>query len=121
MKEVREIKNLQSQHKKLLLEAEFLKIQLQNIQDEYIFKKKQADEIRIEMLKAAKTETIKVSEHAILRYLERVKGLNIEEIEKEIVSEEIIKFVEQLGGSGQYPNKGFNVLMKNFTVTTITV
>jgi hypothetical protein len=49
-----------------------------------------------------------------------VQGIKTEDIEKQILSENVLKLVEQLGGSGSYPNENFNVVMKNFTVTTIT-
>ena len=71
------------------------------------------------MAKLENKETLKVSEHAILRYLERVKVYNIEEIEKIILSDSVKGLVEKLGGNGTYPNEGFSVVMKNHTVTTI--
>jgi len=54
-----------------------------------------------------------------MRYFERVKGFNIIDIEKEILTDEVLDLVDKLGGTGGYPNKDFKVLMKNFTVTTV--
>jgi len=62
---------------------------------------------------------IHVSEHAIIRYFERVKGFDMEQIEKEILSAPIIDLIEKLGGSGSYPGEGYSVVMKDFTVITI--
>ena len=119
MKEARKIKGLKSQLKIMQGDAESLKIDLANKQKEYIAKKNMIQAMKEEISKFEENREIVVSEHAIGRYLERVKGINIAEIEKEILTEEVLKMVEKLGGSGGYPNKDFKVLMKNFTVTTI--
>lgn len=74
---------------------------------------------QLKKLKAANRELI-VSQHAIVRYFERVKGFDIAAIEKEILSSSVVKMIETLGGNGTYPNEnGFSVIMQNFTVTTI--
>lgn len=118
MNEIRQIKKLQSQLNTMIADAEVLKIEVANKQREYDLKNRAIKKMKAEIQKA-NTQTPKVSEHAIVRYFERVRGFNIEEIEKEILSEKVLSFIEQLGGNGEYPNEGFSVLMKNFTVTTI--
>lgn len=63
---------------------------------------------------------LKVSEHAILRYFERVKGYDIKAIENEILSSEIMNMTKTLGDTGKFPHKeGFTVVMAKGTVTTI--
>lgn len=63
---------------------------------------------------------LRVSEHAMLRYLERAKGINIEALEAEILTEGIRKLVGVLGGNGEYPHEsGHSLKMKNYTVTTV--
>ena len=119
MKEVRQYKQLQSHLNTMLGDADALKIEVANKQREYNQKLKAIEKLKNEMAKLNNKESLKVSEHAIVRYFERVKGFDIEQVEKEILSEQVIKLVEQLGGNGQYPNEGFSVVMKNYTVTTI--
>ncbi len=119
MKEARKIKGLKSQLKIMEGDAEALKIDIANKQREYNAKRNKIKSLKEDIDKFEKNGSIKVSEHAIVRYFERVKGFNISDIEKEILNEEVLKMVEQLGGNGGYPNKGFKVLMKDFTVTTI--
>lgn len=63
--------------------------------------------------------SVSVSDHAILRYFERVLGYDLEEIEKKIATEALIEFVETLGGSGRFPVSDFQVCMKNNVVTTV--
>jgi len=66
-----------------------------------------------------KKDTI-ISEHAYLRYFERVLGYDLEKIGKEILSEDILKMMETLGSSGKYPNqKGYRLVIKNNVVVTI--
>lgn len=115
-------KELKSYLSKLTGELEALKIESTNKKREVREKidviKSVSD--RIEKLKSKKA--LQVSEHAILRYLSRVKNIDIEEIKKEILSEDIIKMQETLGSSGQFPNKnGYGVVFKDGVVTTIIV
>lgn len=73
--------------------------------------------IKIEQLK--KKEVI-VSEHAILRYLERVEGVDIEKIKERILNEEFKKAYNVLG-DGKYPieNKFFVRVKGNVIVTVL--
>jgi len=119
MKEVRLLKQLQSQDKKIEAEEEALKAEVAAKQRELSLKRAERERLKEKMVGLDGNGKIKVSEHALVRYFERVKGYNLAEIEKEIVSEEILRMVETLGGTGKYPNKDYSVVMKNFTVTTI--
>ena len=120
IKDVRKLKQIQSQLNQLSGDAEALKIEVAAKQKEYEQKLEAVRRLKKEISKLD-DETLKVSEHAIVRYFERVKGYDISEIEKEILSESVIKLVEQLGGNGSYPNENFSVVMRNYTVTTVTV
>jgi chromosome segregation ATPase len=65
-----------------------------------------------------KNKNVIVSEHAILRYLERIKGMNIEEIKKEMLDgkESQIKFA----GSGKIGINGYTIVFKNNVVVSVT-
>ncbi|MEL4307389.1 hypothetical protein [Joostella sp. CR20] len=119
MKEVRIIKGLKSQLKTLEADAEILKLELSNKQKEYVSKLEAVKNLKEKISNLDSSNTLKVSEHAIIRYFERVKGYDISEIENEILSNEVVSLVQKLGGTGGYPSGGFKVLMKNYTVTTI--
>lgn len=116
MKEAREIKKLRTQLKSLDFEIKDIHEILANYQRTYESKKKQREEIFKQIQEH--DMKLKVSEHAILRYLERVRGLNIEEIEAEILSESIVKSHQTLG-DGTYPNGDYKVIIKGNNVTTI--
>ena len=47
-------------------------------------------------------KSITVTEHAILRYLERVEGIDMEAVKKSIVSEKTLQMISKLG-PGYYP------------------
>lgn len=60
------------------------------------------------------------SEHSLLRYLERVKGYDIEGLKKEILNSDVLKMIEKLGKNGTYPHKdGYSIILRNNIVTTI--
>lgn len=119
MRDVRKVKALQSQLKNMISDSEILKIELSNKQKDYTLKLSNIKKLKQEIDKLNSSTELNVSEHAIVRYFERVKGFDIEEIKKEILTKQIISQVEVLGGTGKYPNQDFSVVMKEFTVTTI--
>jgi hypothetical protein len=59
-----------------------------------------------------------VSEHAILRYLERVKGVDIAAIQAEILSADVIEQIKVIG-SGKFPQDGYHVVVRKGTVITV--
>jgi translation initiation factor 2B subunit (eIF-2B alpha/beta/delta family) len=119
MNDVRKIKQLQSQLNILISDAEVLKIEVSSKQREYNQKLQAINKLQEVIDSLNNNSNIKISEHAIIRYMERVKGLDISEIEKEILTEEVLVLIEKLGGSGKYPVKDFQIVMKDYTVTTI--
>ena len=62
---------------------------------------------------------VSVSDHAIVRYLERVKGMDIKAIRKEILPKHMSKAVSQLG-NGFYPvGDTHRVRVKGGVVVTV--
>lgn len=82
-----------------------------------------AEEVRSKLQKEVdriKTNgNIKVSEHAMLRYIERVKGINLDALENEIVTDKLKTMVDSLGGSGKFPIDECTVVMNNHIIVTI--
>ena len=59
---------------------------------------------------------MQVSDHAVVRYLERVMGININKLKKEILS----KLPRHTGVSCKYPvGNGCRAVIHNDTVTTV--
>jgi chromosome segregation ATPase len=59
-----------------------------------------------------------VTEHAKLRYLERVKGINMVELEKEILGENLREQIKILG-SGRFNMNGYRLIVKNNSIITV--
>ena len=71
-------------------------------------------------LKEIRPRAVTVSDHAVLRYLERESGVDVQAIKDSILqSPALAGFVEMSGGSGKMPINGYQVVMKNYTVVTI--
>lgn len=120
IKDSQKIKGFTTHLNRLKAEAEILKIQVSSKNKEYNDKLVEINKIQKEIDKLSSTKSFRVSEHAIVRYFERIKGFNIQEIEDEILSKEILEMSETLGGNGKYPNKkGYHVVMKDNCVVTI--
>ena len=61
-----------------------------------------------------------VSEHAMLRYIERVLGIDLKEIERRILTDEV-KEQYKIVGNGRFPiNDEFRALIRDNVVVTIT-
>jgi archaellum component FlaC len=119
IKDTQALKGLKTQLSKLLGEADSLKLELGNKNREYNHKLENIKKLKDKIKSIESTKEFKVSEHAIVRYFERIKGYNIEEIEKEILTESIKQSAEILGGNGKYPNDGYHVVMKDYCIVTI--
>lgn len=113
-------KELQSQLQKTLGEAEALKVEIAQKQREYAAKQTAAKEIEQRLDAANKSSTITVTEHAILRYQERVQKVDTQKIKEEPLSPDILQMIATLGGSGKYPHKnGYHVIVKNNVVVSV--
>ena len=113
------LKQLTTQLQKATAEAEAIKIEIAGQHKELSLKLEKIAELKTAIAKIQQEKKVAVSEHAILRYLERVKGLDIAKIKSEILTPEIMGYAEKLG-DGEYQNNGFTLIIKNYTVVTIT-
>lgn len=95
MKQERTIKGLTSQVKQLRGDVNALQVYISNKQSELDLKLKQVISIENKIKKLDNNKTCKVSEHAIVRYFERVKGFNIDEIRAEILSQEVLELIRE--------------------------
>lgn len=73
----------------------------------------------IARLEELKPRAIRVSDHAVLRYLERKAGIDVEAIRRSILESNLPTMVATLGGSGKFPINGYQVVLKDYTVVTI--
>lgn len=59
-----------------------------------------------------------VSEHAMLRYIERELGIDMEELQERILPKKIMKSISSFG-NGEFPIGDHKVVIKNNTVVTV--
>lgn len=121
MKESHLLKQFQSQLNKLEVEVESIKSEISLKNKEMNLKQKSIQELREKIQTLGKKKTPIISEHALLRYLERVQGIDLTAITSEILTPSLLELIDRLGTSGQYPvkEKGFSVKLKNNVVVTI--
>lgn len=121
MSNISKIKHLRSQLKDMIPEAEVLKNDYINRQKLYSNKVNQIKQIKKQIEDLENVKDIQLSEHAILRYLERVEGFDIDKIQNIIITEELKEQVETLGGNGVFPlgKTGNTIRLKNYTIVTI--
>ncbi len=112
------IKALKSRFQKLEEECAILKIELNNVHRSYDLKRKQLKELKLKIDNFEEQE-ISVSDHAIVRYLERIDNLDIDNIKQRILSQEVLVLIEKLGKNGRYPNQDFQIVLKNGVVITV--
>lgn len=114
-----ELKGYQSQLAKAKADAEVLKSAVSDAQRKYTLAVNQVKglEDKIAALQESTVEPI-VSEHAMLRWLERVNGLNLEAVRNVILDDgtsALIKFTK----NGRIKKDGHTLVIKNNTVVTV--
>lgn len=112
-------KNIKSQLSALRSDIESWKIQIALLQKELNLKTKTYDQLSEKLKELDNSDNITISDHAIVRYFERVKGDNMDEIRNKILPPEVVAMIKTLGGNGTYPNDGFSIVVKNHNVITI--
>lgn len=119
MKKNNTLRTLRDQLKAVKKEREKYKVKLDLIQKEYESRNKTVKILEKTIKNAGQKKSITVSDHARLRYLERIKGIDIDQIDKEILDDKTVSLIKQLGGTGTYPNNSFRLKLKDYTVVTI--
>jgi len=116
---MKDVPKLKARLSKAQTEAELLKAELTQKQHAYQSARELVKKFETALENLSKRKDITISDHARLRFLERVDHINLEVLESRILSPEVVKLIEQLGGTGVYPSYDFKVVLKNYTVVTI--
>lgn len=112
------LKQLQSQKAKIEADKEALRIQQSNLNRESSLKDEELAQLDMRITQCT-TGTLTVSEHAILRYAERVMGLDVNQIISQILTPDVRGLHARLG-SGEYPlSDKFSLRIKNNVVVTV--
>lgn len=112
------LKTLLRREKELLSEIEDIKRTKKDIERNLGSKTKKLEVIRNQI--AGCQKEVIVSEHAILRYIERVLGIDIEEVRKIIVDDDTEILIKNL--KPHKINRGeYSIIVENNTVTTVII
>ena len=115
-----ELKKLNTLQVKLQSEIEAIKIEREILNNKLQNAERNLGKIREEIKKLKEGNKIIVSEHAMLRYIERVLGIDLKEIERRILTDEV-KEQYKIVGNGRFPiNDEFRALISDNVVVTIT-
>lgn len=117
-KDSQELKQLQTRKIKLEVEIEQLNTDQKQAQKDFAEAKKKLDSVDCQ-IKALKVKNIVISEHAILRFLERKFNLDLEDIEAQIMSKDIEAQIKAMG-NGKYPvGGGLRIVVKDGTIVSV--
>jgi len=111
------LKALETKHKDLQTKRNLVIENTKELQLEASSLKKKMGQIRYQISELQDKSELVVSEHAMLRYIEVVLGIDLEELSLKITEGQKEK-IKSLG-DGKYTNKDFTLVVKNNTVTTI--
>ena len=68
------------------------------------------------------SDTLKISDHAIVRYMERIMNVDMSEVRSKILTEMVDKAYSGLKTSGEYPTgNGYSVIIKKGVITTVVI
>lgn len=64
-----------------------------------------------------------ISEHAVYRYMQRVQGVNTDEIREQMLTPQALDLLDKMGwADGTYPaGQGYSLVVKDGTIVTIYV
>jgi|GEM_PF-1939632 len=73
---------------------------------------------KIKYIKSIPTDT-QVSDHAIVRYIERVKGINLDDIKNDILTDSVKRNINKVGDCKITTNDGNYIIVRNNIVVSI--
>lgn len=87
------------------------KVRLDKIKDI----KKQLEKLK----KKNQPAEITISDHALIRYMERILGADVKELKNKLITDNLKNQVSTLGPNGTYSAGEYKVILKNNVVVTI--
>lgn len=116
--EVKNIKDLQIEKDTLITDIMRLKENIEVLQKEFNVKNADLNMCIVKERNYTRRKKIKVSDHAVVRYFERIKGVDIEAIRKSILSLNIDTKNEYIE-DGTYDMGAYKIVLVKNTVVTL--
>lgn len=118
VKNSQQLKQLQTRKAKLEVEVKDLEVASREAQSAYSKARNQLNKVT-EEIDSLKEKDVIVTEHAILRYLERAMGLNVDQVKDEVLPDNIKAQIAVLG-NGKYPiDGGYQIVVKDNAVVSV--
>jgi hypothetical protein len=114
-----DLKALQTKMKQVKAELDAQKLASARIIQRITESKAEIDRLKTLMQSLSTTELV-VSEHAMLRYIERVMHIDMHELRERVVPTEVAESAKVLG-AGTYPTETHSVVIKDGVAITIKV
>lgn len=111
------LKGLQTHLNEKNGERQVLLFKLNGINDQLRSCNKEINQTE-KMIRLLKDRDLVVSEHAIVRYLERIETINPSDVPGKILTDKLREMVAKLG-NGTFPVEDFQVVVKNNVVITV--
>lgn len=116
VKKTQELKSLDTQFRRLCEDHKFSKFERDELN-----KKLAKLSVKIDMFKSKinsiRNSGVMISEHAMLRYVERVYSINLEKVQKEMISPYTMESLKNIG-TGKLPGDNCVLVLKNSMVVT---
>jgi predicted nuclease with TOPRIM domain len=119
MKNQHELKELQVRLTKLQVEIKNLEKDKSYIINEIIDKKNKLNSLRQKIKNLTIKEPI-ISEHAMLRYIERIMNINLDDIANRILTKENLEIIK-LTGNCKIKSEGIELIVKDSCVISVLV
>ena len=116
--EVKSIKNIRDEKNELIVHVASLEKKIEDLQKEFNIKNADLNMCKLKERNYTKRKKIKVSDHAVVRYLERIKGIDIDAVRKSILPLDIDTKSEYID-DGTYDMNTYNIVLVKNTVVTL--
>lgn len=95
---------------------------IKNIESQLKHHESESARLYYKLRKMRRSTELKVSDHALVRYLERVTGIDFEKIKEEVITPELVELYRKLG-DGELPNGVANTrcVIQNGVIVTILI
>lgn len=112
-----ELKQLKAYKAELEGQLPVLKQQMKDTAQAFSSAQNKVNKLQEQIISLEQKKSLTVTDHAVLRYIERVMGINLENIREEILMQ-TESLYDKLG-DGKYPIEGGRAVITNSTVVTI--
>lgn len=113
-----ELKAMKTQVAKLLAEADELTTKATELTMKASDMRAEAKKLQAKIDNAGQKEIV-VSEHAMLRFLERAMGVDLDELSRRVLDDDTRALIDELG-DGKYPiDEGLRAIVRNRVVVSV--